>query len=155
LEFKQELKERIRDNTYMLENGQVKIFTGQKLKQYRKLEVSQEKINKNIKEFRGQPASIGKAQGRISLVYGVADLTKVRKGDIMLAKNTVPSFVPAMERASAILTEIGGLLSHAAIVSRELKTPCIVGIKNITDILKDGDLVAVDAKQGIVKILKN
>ena len=72
----------------------------------------------------------------------------------MVAKSTVPSFVSAMERASAILTEIGGLLSHAAIVSRELKTPCIVGIDNITEILKDGDLVKVNATKGTVKKLK-
>lgn len=67
---------------------------------------------------------------------------------------TNPDYVPAMRKASAFITDEGGILCHAAIVSREMKKPCIVGTKFATQILKDGDLVEVDADIGTVKILK-
>ena len=70
----------------------------------------------------------------------------------MVANST---YVPAMEKAGAIITDEGGLLSHAAIVSRELKVPCVVGTKIATRVLKDGDKIYVDADKGIVKILNN
>jgi len=62
--------------------------------------------------------------------------------------------MPAIKKASAIVTNVGGITCHAAIVSRELKIPCIIGTKIATKVLKDGDLVEVDAQKGIVKILK-
>lgn len=67
---------------------------------------------------------------------------------------TSPEYVFAMKKASAAITDTGGLTSHAAIVSRELDIPCIVGTKIATKILKDGDLVEVDANKSIVKIIK-
>ena len=67
---------------------------------------------------------------------------------------TNPTYVPAMQKAAAVITDEGGLLCHAAIVSRELKVPCIIGTKVATKVLKDGDRVEVDAKKGVVKILE-
>jgi pyruvate,water dikinase len=64
---------------------------------------------------------------------------------------TTPIFLPAMKKASAIITDEGGITCHAAIVSRELKKPCIIGTKIATQILKNGDLVEVDAERGIIK----
>ena len=64
---------------------------------------------------------------------------------------TTPDFVPAMKKAAAIVTEQGGITSHAAIVSRELGVPCVIGTKIATRVLKDGDLVEVDANKGIVR----
>lgn len=72
----------------------------------------------------------------------------------MVAHTTFPALVPAMKKASAIITDDGGVTCHAAIVARELKIPTIVGTKVATGILKDGDLVEVDADNGIVNILK-
>jgi pyruvate,water dikinase len=66
---------------------------------------------------------------------------------------TQPEFLPAMKKAVAIITDEGGLTCHAAIVARELKRPCIIGTKNATKILRDGDYVEVDANNGIIKIL--
>lgn len=106
------------------------------------------------KEIKGIPASGGKARGIAKIIYGVKDLAKVNEGDIMVAVTTHPDFVPAMHKAAAIITNEGGITSHAAIVSRELKIPCIVGTKNATIILRDGNLVEVDAENGIVKIIK-
>ncbi len=67
---------------------------------------------------------------------------------------TTPDFIPAMKKASAIITDEGGITCHAAIVSRELKKPCIIGTTNATKILRNGDSVEVDANNGIVKILE-
>ncbi len=75
-------------------------------------------------------------------------------GKILVAIQTTPHFIPYMKKAKAIITDEGGITCHAAIVSRELKIPCIIGTKNATSILKDGDLVEVDVSQGAVKILK-
>jgi len=100
--------------------------------------------------LKGTPACTGTATGRVVIVRGVADLVKVQDGDVMVAVTTHPDFVPAMHHAAAIVTDEGGLTSHAAIVSRELKIPCIVGAKNATQSLHDGDRVEVDANQGII-----
>ena len=67
---------------------------------------------------------------------------------------TRPEFVPLMKKALAVVTDEGGITCHAAIVSRELRIPCITGTKNATRILKDGDLIEVDADNGVVKIIK-
>ena len=152
--FREIIAERQKDSVLVVAGNKLTIITGKELTELRNKETKKEVINKNIKELKGLGASVGKAVGKVVLVLGVNDLSKVKKGDIMMAKSTVPSFVPAMEKAGAIITEVGGLLSHAAIVSRELSTPCIVGIDKVTEILKDGDIVEVDAEKGIVRRLK-
>ena len=73
----------------------------------------------------------------------------------MVATMTFPNFIPAMEKAAAFVTDEGGILCHAAIVAREMKKPCIIGTKIATQVLHDGQLVEVDAKRGIVKILSH
>ncbi len=80
-------------------------------------------------------------------------MPKIRQGEILVAVITYPALLPAMERASAIVTDEGGLLCHAAIVSRELGIPCVVGTRIATKVLKDGDLIEVDASEGVVKRL--
>ena len=102
----------------------------------------------------GTPASSGKVKGKVRVLFSSKEIHKIKEGEILVATNTTPEYVPAMKRAIAILTEKGGMTSHAAIVSRELKVPCIVGINNITEILKDGDFVEVDANKGVVRKLK-
>ena len=77
----------------------------------------------------------------------------MNKGDILVSIATDPDIVPAMKKAAAFITEQGGVTSHAAIVAREMKKPCVIGTKIATKVLKDGDLVEVDATRGIVKIL--
>ena len=71
----------------------------------------------------------------------------------MVATMTFPNFIPAMEKAAAFVTDEGGILCHAAIVAREMKKPCIIGTKIATQVLKDGELVEVDANKGIVRKL--
>ena len=79
---------------------------------------------------------------------------KMQQGDILVSTATTPSIVPAMKKASAIVTDEGSLTCHAAIVSRELEITCVIGTKNASKILKDGMRVEVDADKGIVRILK-
>ena len=79
------------------------------------------------------------------------EISKMEDGDIMVAHSTFPSLVPAMKKAAAIVTEDGGITCHAAIVSRELGIPCIIGTKIATKVFKDGDLVEVDADKGVVR----
>jgi len=105
-------------------------------------------------ELKGMTACIGKARGRVKIINNSKDLEKIKEGDIFVARYTFPSFTPYMSKSAAIITDEGGLTSHAAIVSRELKKPCIVGVKLATKMLKDGDMVEVDAEKGIVRIIK-
>ncbi len=78
----------------------------------------------------------------------------MKEGDILVANTTHPNYLPAMHKAAAFVTNEGGMISHAAIVAREMKKPCIVGTGNATKVLLDGDTVEVNATLGIVKILK-
>lgn len=105
-------------------------------------------------QVKGMCASQGKAQGIVKIIQKVHDLVNVYQGDILVTSMTRPEMVVAMEKAAAIVTDEGGITSHAAIVSRELGVPCIIGTKNATTILKNGDLVEVDATKGIVRKLK-
>jgi phosphoenolpyruvate synthase/pyruvate phosphate dikinase len=114
-------------------------------------------------ELKGTAVSKGKAIGKVKLIITdsfedfdgyLKKINDFKKGDIIVAETTTPEFTPAFKKASAIIAAQGGLMSHAAIVSREMVIPCIVGVYNATKILKDGDLVEVDANLGIVKILE-
>lgn len=104
-------------------------------------------------KIQGTIAFKGRVVGKVALVYGKADLPKVLEGDVLVASTTMPDYTPAMQRAVAFITAEGGITSHAAIVARELKRPCIVGTGNCMKLLKDGDLVEVDADNGVVKLI--
>lgn len=104
--------------------------------------------------IKGQPAFKGKIRGRVVKIYSHFELNKMTNKAVLVAPMTTPWYLPAMQEASAIVTDEGGIACHAAIVARELRIPCVVGTKIATKILSDGDLVEVDANQGIVKILK-
>ncbi len=98
----------------------------------------------------GAPASPGVASGPVKIVPDPSQIDKVLDGDILVAEMTTPDFVPAMKRAAAIVTDRGGRTAHAAIVSRELGIPCVVGCGNATAILKDGQIITVDGSNGKV-----
>ncbi len=101
--------------------------------------------------LKGRPAFPGSAKGKVAVILNISQFGQFREGDILVAPFTTVSYLPLMRRAKAILTETGGITSHAAIVSRELKVPCIVGIPHLLATLKTGDAVEVDAGQGTVK----
>lgn len=110
-------------------------------------------VNKNIKILSGQTAFSGKATGQVKIVNTPLQVRKLHKGNILVSINTNPALILAIKRCAAIVTDEGGMTCHAAIISRELKKPCIVGTKVATKILKDGDIVEVNASKGIVKII--
>lgn len=100
---------------------------------------------------KGRVACLGKAIGRVKIVFSKDEIYRVREGNILVTKMTRPDYVLAMRRAGAIVTDEGGITCHAAIISRELNVPCIVGTGCATRIFKDGDLVQVDAIKGVIE----
>ncbi|HJJ59394.1 MAG TPA: phosphoenolpyruvate synthase [Methanocorpusculum sp.] len=98
----------------------------------------------------GYGASPGIVSGKVCIVMDVRDTSKVQEGDIMVATMTNPDMVPAMKRVAGIITDEGGMTCHAAIVSRELGTPAVVGTKQATSILKDGQIVTIDGEKGLI-----
>ncbi len=107
-----------------------------------------------VDDFRGLTASVGKAIGRVRILKSVTEIGKIEQGEVLVAVMTRPDYIPAMKKASAIVTDEGGITCHAAIVSRELGIPCIIGTKIATKVLKDGMMVEVNANHGWVKIIK-
>ncbi len=105
---------------------------------------------KNKLILNGQPASPGIASGRASVINSAKELNKIKKGDILVTKMTNPDYVPAMKRACAVVTDEGGRTAHAAIVSRELGIPAIVGCKKATKLLKNNKVYTVDGSKGLV-----
>ncbi len=99
-----------------------------------------------LQEHKNQQWVILSKRGRMSPLPNVYSMEAIT--------TLTPQFLPAMERAAAFVTDVGGITSHTAIVARELKKPCIVGTKLATRMLKDNDLVEVDATKGIITILK-
>lgn len=106
-----------------------------------------------VKMFKGLVVNGGFARGKVKIIFSTKDLKKMKKGDILVSSMTAPDYITGLRKAAAVVTDEGGMTCHAAIVSRELKIPGIVGTKIATQILKDGDLVEVDAINGIVKKL--
>lgn len=111
---------------------------------------SEEEVDTRMSELQGSTAYPGKARGKVRIVNAPEDMAEFVSGEILVSIATTPSIVPAMKKAAAILTDEGGLTCHAAIVSRELKVPCIVGLRNVTTALKNGEEVKVDAGSGSV-----
>jgi phosphohistidine swiveling domain-containing protein len=106
------------------------------------------------KIFRGQCASPGICLGKCKIVLTKEDGNKVRQGDIMIAIGTDFDLIEAMYRSAAVVTEEGGILSHASVVCREIGKPCCIGVKNATKILTDGQLIKVDASKGMIFIIE-
>ena len=99
---------------------------------------------------RGMGASPGVATGRVRVLASAAESNRLQSGEVLVATMTSPDWVPLMHRASAIVTDAGGMTSHAAIVSRELGIPCVVGTRTATQVLRDGTQVTVNGKEGTV-----
>jgi phosphoenolpyruvate synthase/pyruvate phosphate dikinase len=108
---------------------------------------------KPVETIKGVAANKGKAEGVVKIIYSAKDVDKMEKGNILVTRMTVPDMIMAIEKAAAIVTDEGGITSHAVIISRELGKPCVIATKIATKVLKDGDRVRVDAENGIVERL--
>lgn len=140
------------------------IFTDNKLFESNKLEevedfykIELEKsvdLSKNINLIKGRSASLGVVTGKVRLVMGYKNISSFKEGEILVSPMTMPDFAPAMEKAGAFITDEGGITCHAAILAREFGKPCITGTIVATQVLKNGDLVEVNANTGEIKILE-
>ena len=105
-------------------------------------------------EFKGTCASSGMAEGIARIIPHPDQNARVNDGDILITHATTVDYLPAMKKAAAIVTEVGGLTCHAAVVSREFGIPCVVALKNAMKNFKDGDLIEVNADRGLVTVIK-
>ena len=132
-------------------NGEI-IVKQSGLKKYFKIE---EKIQKANQQpiVKGVSASKGRVIGQVKIIHSHHDIKRVKAGDIIVANTTHPDYLPAMKLASGFITNEGGLISHAAIIARELNKPCVVGTKNATFILIEGQTVELNANTGEIKVI--
>jgi len=124
------------------------------IKEAAKIRLLIKKIFAEKTELKGSAAFPGKVIAKAKIILGRKDFYKLKRGEILIAPNTRPEYVPIIKIAGAIISEEGGITCHTAIVSRELKKPAIIGVQGIINIIKDGDTVEVDTDKGIVRKLK-
>jgi len=113
-------------------------------------------IQNGVNQLKGLVVSCAekRIKGVAKIVLNKKDFLKIKRGDILITKETNPDFLPAIKKAAAFVADLGGLLCHMAIVARELKKPCIVDTKIATSVLKDGDLIEMNTEQGTVKLIR-
>lgn len=149
---KDELQQRYEYAVLICDEKKDEILSGKNARKYFESQKF-EQINTDVKEIKGFTACPGQGEGVVRIVNQPEDIKDFKDGNILVSLATYPALVPAMKKAAAIVTNEGGLTSHAAIVSRELGIPCIVGTKVAANILKNGDIVNVNATKGIVNII--
>lgn len=159
LHYQKIVEKRMEKCCYIAEKGIVKVYEGavcEKVISKTVLKNNDDEEGEDVKnneKLYGMIAYKGKVRGVVKIVLVASDVSKVNEGDILVSSATNPDLIVAMKKAAAFVTDTGGIISHAAIVSRELKKPCIVGTRKATHILKDGMTVEVDADNGFVNIL--
>jgi phosphohistidine swiveling domain-containing protein len=146
------LKQRAKKSAFYFSNNGLAIFSGKEVDLI--WNTLQEKSEESVREISGICANPGTIIGKVKLLTNPTQINKISKGDILVTGMTTPEYITAMKKASAIITNEGGITCHAAIISRELGIPCIVGTKVATQVLKDNDLVEIHAANGTIKILK-
>jgi phosphohistidine swiveling domain-containing protein len=143
--YKKFVKERQKKFSMRVNSGRLKIFnydiSGEFLQTFGAVK----------KALSGYVASAGHAVGRAKIIYHRGEFSKFKKGDVLVTAMTHPEFMQIMKLASAIITDEGGITCHAAIISRELGIPCVIGTKIATQVFKDGDMIKVDAEHGVVR----
>jgi phosphohistidine swiveling domain-containing protein len=144
---KKTLEERLKASAVLFEDGKYFVVSGPEVDAIENAMHSHEKKG----EVSGTPAYPGTVTGIVKIVFKPEEGEKFNEGDILVSGNTRPFLLPVMAKSKAIVTEAGGLLSHAAIMAREYKKPTIVGAVGVTIIFKDGDLVEVDATKGVIR----
>lgn len=150
------LEARSKSFLFSIEDGRPILFSGDKADQKYRSCVTHDNYN-NITELKGNVSMEGKISGHV-IVYNWGDdiqakLSKAKGSFILVSGQTRPQLMPLLRKCAGIITDEGGITSHAAIVSRELGKPCIIGTKIATKVLKDGDKVEIDANNGIIKII--
>jgi len=150
---KTEIKPRVDFSLYYTAKDKEVYYSGEMARQIVSNYI-QKKTDLDLKELHGQCGCRGHARGKVKIINVVSDMVKMEAGDILVSISTQPDLLPAMKKAAAFVTDQGGVTSHAAIVAREMKMPCVIATKIATQVLRDGDEVEVDADKGTVKILR-
>lgn len=145
---------RQKNGVVVYENGKARFVPDKEKLKYLTLIEGQINID-NAKELTGQAGSPGIIKAKVNRIMSATHNNKMRRGDVLVSPMTTVDFLPAMRLASAIVTDIGGITSHAAIVARELKIPAVVGTKIATKSLKDGETIEVDGTSGKIKRIEN
>jgi phosphohistidine swiveling domain-containing protein len=144
------LEARKKNTVVCLSHGKIKLFSAAAVDYFQKL-CQDRRSGENIA---GKTAFPGIVSGRVKIIKGSGDFVGFKPGDILVSPMTTPSMMPIMKKAAAFVTDEGGITCHAAILAREMKKPCVIGTKLATQVLRDGDLVEVDAGRGLIKIIK-
>lgn len=147
------LKERIKGCIHYATGQGEAFLVGREYAKFHKEMGKKEKALAKSEDLHGVSASSGTAIGRAKICKNIKDINNFKKEEILISSMTRPEFFPAMRKAAAIVTDEGGITCHAAIVSRELNIPCVIGTKTATSDIKDGDLVEIKANHGLVKII--
>ncbi len=142
------------DIEFAIENNKIFIVQSRPITTLQKAKEHHEKSKENKLSgnvlLSGLAASPGVSSGTVKIILDMKDLSKVKKGDVLVTKMTNPDMVISMQKSVAVVTDEGGATSHAAIVSREMGIPCVVGTEKATEILKDGQIITVDGVNGRV-----
>ncbi|MBC8500742.1 MAG: hypothetical protein ISS25_00265 [Nanoarchaeota archaeon] len=154
---KSELTDKALAETILIKDGHIQIYFGKEAIQIKKAELGEIDYS-SIREVKGEIACLGKATGRAFVFYWNDNINKkvheMPKNSIIVAPQTHPTYMPALRKCVGLAVDEGGITGHAAIVSRELGIPCVIGLHYITKIVKTGDLVEIDGDNGVVRILE-
>ena len=105
-----------------------------------------------VRELRGVAASSGQARGPARVLHDASQLHSVRQGEVLVCEGTTPAWTPAFTKIAACVCDGGGTLTHASIISREYRVPCVVGVGLGTSVIHDGDMIGVDGDTGVVTV---
>lgn len=150
----QRLEARKYNSVGIAQNGKLRILEGRECTVFLNAQGFFDTAKAGVIEVKGMCACPGTVIGTVRFIRDARDVATLQKGEILVTFQTTPDFVPAMKKAAAIVTNEGGITSHAAIVSRELGIPCVIGTKIATQVFKNGDRVQVKATHGIVRKLE-
>ncbi len=144
-----EIKQRSNGFDHIIMNGSEYWIYGEELEKFRE-QYGKEDYS-DINEVKGHCANKGFVKGPAKVIKNPKEINKIQKDDILVVNMTNPCYVIAMEKAAAFVTDEGGILCHAAVISREMQKPCIISTKIATKVFKDGDMIEVDAENGIAR----
>ncbi len=149
------LNERIKESVVLFRGLRYEVLSGEKAKPLVQQIRNSLRVNPDVEQIAGSTAYPGFAQGIVKRIDSPEEMGKMVKGNIIVSASTEPDMLPAMAKAAAIVTDTGGITCHAAIIARELRIPTLVGTKFASKILKDNDLVEVNASKGVVKKIES
>jgi len=145
-----QLNDRMKKLAMIIDRKGYQMITGAKVDEVKRITLNENKKDE-IHDIRGLSASTGRVIGKVKIIKSATEINKIQSGDILVAVMTRPDYIAGMKKVAAIVTNEGGITCHAAIVSRELGIPCIIGTKIATETFKDGEMVEVNANHGWVR----